>query len=507
MNKIISNYTFKAFFAGIITFVAQLQVHFIPGWFCFIPLFMILQKETVKRCFRAGLVFGLTIGLLSFYWILEGAERFTGNSSVYSYLVFSISCVGLSIYFGLVNVIFSFIRIKTDHNAKHFFNALLLSAIYILGEFLLSKISDNLPWFAFHSGYTLMGNLYAIQSASMFGMDGLSFIVVLINFLVAVSISEKQWKKIVVPFFIWVSYMIIGWLIYTTLPVENSTSKPVKVAILNGNISPEIKWNNNNGMQLVNNLLQLNTTAAKLKPDIALWNESAIPWTYRADDDLVKQILQISRSANITNVLGINTDFQQNEVYNSAYLLSPNGTVAGRYDKSYLLAFIEQPFAGLIFPFLSSDGFKVKAGDSAHTLPLKTNFGKAGVMICNEVTVSNAAIKMVKNGAVFLLNLSNDGWFSTTYITQLHLYNVRMRAVETRKDIVFNSNLGYSGLIKASGELVDVEQRDDANVKEAIIQPNSTQTFYIQMQYALLILSITIVSIACINRKWSFWQF
>ena len=502
MNKIISNYTFKAFFAGVITFVAQLQVNFIPGWFCFIPLFIVLQNENAKTCFRAGLIFGLTIGLVSFFWMIEGAERFTGRSSLYSYWVFCISAAGLSFYFGLVNYCFARLRLNSKVFSLPVLNGIIVSALYILGEFMLSKLSDHLPWFAFHSGYSLMGNLYAIQPASWFGMDGLSFICVLINFLLANILSEKKWKKFIIPTLIWLTYMLAGWYIYANLHYENNELKPVKIAILNGNISPEIKWDNNNGNQLVKKLLQLNAKAAALKPDIALWNESAIPWTYRSDDDLVKQIIQTSRLANLTNVLGINTDYKQDEVYNSAYLLLPDGTVAGRYDKRYLLSFIEQPFAGIIFPFLSSEGFKVKAGEGQHALPLQTAFGKAGVMICNEATVPRAAASMAENGAVFLVNLSNDGWFSNTYITTLHLYNVRMRAVETRKDIAVNSNLGYSGLVKASGEMDDTAQTEDAYVRLVEIQPHTNNTLFLQAQYILLSLSVLVTGLAIIHKIW-----
>ena len=96
---------------------------------------------------------------------------------------------------------------------------------------------------------------------------------------------------------------------------------------------------------------------------------------------------------------------------------------------------------------MSSVGFIIKPGEK-YDVPVQTPFGKAGIIVCNEATVPAAASGMANEGAQFLFNLSNDGWFNDTYITDLHFINARIRAVETRKDICINSNNGFSGLVK-----------------------------------------------------------
>jgi apolipoprotein N-acyltransferase len=194
-----------------------------------------------------------------------------------------------------------------------------------------------------------------------------------------------------------------------------------------------------------------------------LWSESAIPWTYSPDDDLVKELLRHSASGTvaqtpgrsdprpITHILGMNTAVSTGIVRNSAYCLLPDGRVAGRYDKHDPLLFIEQPALGWQFPFFSSDGYSVEPGDDDKPLP--TPYGKAGVLICNESALPGAAAARVRQGAQFLLNMSNDGWFRDTWLVAQHFYNARLRAVETRKDVVINSNNGWSGCIHASGRI------------------------------------------------------
>jgi len=82
-----------------------------------------------------------------------------------------------------------------------------------------------------------------------------------------------------------------------------------------------------------------------------LWSESAVPWTYRPNDDLVNEILKMSSPAHVTNILGINTDYLEDEVYNSVYCYYPMVKLQDDMIKELLLSFIEKPFAGIIFPF------------------------------------------------------------------------------------------------------------------------------------------------------------
>ena len=96
--------------------------------------------------------------------------------------------------------------------------------------------------------------------------------------------------------------------------------------------------------------------------------------------------------------------------------------------------------------------------DPEHSKPLTTPYGKAGFLICNEAALPAAAANQVKQGAEFLMNMSNDGWFNDTYIVRVHYYYARLRAVESRKDIAINCNNGFSGLIKASGD-IEVQEK------------------------------------------------
>ena len=458
--------------SAVLTFFNICKIEFLFSWICFVPLFICMMNSQPKQAFRTGLLFGLVFSIFCFYWVIPGAEKFTGSSPIYGMLVWLIFAAFFSLFYGLILYVFSLLKNKKESTKGLWMNSFLIATLFTLAEFLLLQLSGNFPWLSVYAGNGLAANIYSIQPVAILGMSILTFIVVLVNYLFAYFIQKKEWKKCWIPVTTIALFVLTGFILLQNFQTKSFTEKPFTVAILSENIPPEMKWDEQNGNALVNRILDLNRSAVALKPDMALWSESAIPWTYKKDDDLVNEILKTTTDKPITHVLGINTEYRNNIVFNSAYAIIPGGEVTGRYDKQYLLSIVEKPLSGFLMPFFSNAGFSV-VNDSIHDNPLNTAFGKAGILICNEAVMPAAAAIAVKKGAQFLLNMSNDGWFSDTYIPRLHFYNARLRAVESRKDIVVNANNGISGLINASGEIVERERSEDPFVKMVYVQPNN----------------------------------
>ena len=499
MKKLIADYRLVSLISGLLIGITLTKIYFIIGWVCFVPFFIVLHKLSVKKHFSAGFLSGLAAGLISYWWMIPGAERFTGSSSFYGIAVYIIFSLLVGVYFGLVNLTFGYLKIKSSSGQASLLNALLAASVFTVWEALLMSLSNVFPWVNFHSGNPMVKNLYAIQPASVFGIHIISFIVVLVNFLIADCIIYKRYVQLWKPAVVAAAYMLLGFITYQANSGEATKSNSFKLAILCENIPPEVRWDSSSGNRLVQELIYLDKTATAEKPDMTLWSESAVPWTYRPDDDLVNEFLKISKPANITHLLGINTDFKDNVVYNSVYCLLPNGQVTGRYDKRYLLALIEAPFAGMVFPFFSSSGFLVEKGTNNY--PVETPFGKAGVMICNESSVPEASASMVRNGAEFLCNLSNDGWFSDTYLADLHFYYARLRAVEARKDAAVNSNNGWCGFISSSGAIEMQERSDKPFVKLGVMHANSAITLASTIPFLWVYICVGFVIVVMIKKS------
>jgi apolipoprotein N-acyltransferase len=494
-----------AVIAGLCLFVAVQQTVFILGWIALVPVLAASFKLQAASCesqnascklqavsckpsrqrqgstpFFAGLIMGGTFSSCAFGWMIHGLPAFTGLASGYGVTVFLLCTLLFALGCGLVFWIAFLVP-----------NPLYIASVWALAEFVLQWAAGSLPWFLFHTGNALSANLFAIQPASVIGVTGCSFVIVWVNGLIAKAIAHRRYKQLWLPVLVFTGFMCWGWLLLFLFEREgnNAPQQPgFKLAILQPNIPPDIQWDPSNGNALVQQLLQEERKCIAQHPDLILWSESAIPWTYSPNDDLLRELLHNSDSAKISHILGMNTAIAEDVVGNSAYSLLPGGKLAGRYDKATPLLFIEQPWQGWLLPFFSANGYSVLPGNN--NLPLSTPYGKAGILICNESVLPSSAATTVQHGAQFLLNLSNDGWFRNTYLVNSHFYNARLRAVETRKDLAINSNNGRCGLVSASGRI------DEGDL--VTIRPNNIETIAVRFPalpvcLCILVLITTII--------------
>jgi len=74
--------------------------------------------------------------------------------------------------------------------------------------------------------------------------------------------------------------------------------------------------------------------------------------------------------------------------------------------------------------------------------------------------------------------MTNDGWWENTPGHKQHCQYARLRAIETRKNIVRSANTGISCFINSRGELSDITKwwTDDVIRKDVYIHDG--QTFY-----------------------------
>ena len=80
--------------------------------------------------------------------------------------------------------------------------------------------------------------------------------------------------------------------------------------------------------------------------------------------------------------------------------------------------------------------------------------GKFGVLICFEIIFPNLCRRFVKEGANFLVTLTNDAWFGRTSAPYQHLSMATYRAIENRVFIARAANTGITGFIDSKGKIV-----------------------------------------------------
>jgi apolipoprotein N-acyltransferase len=164
--------------------------------------------------------------------------------------------------------------------------------------------------------------------------------------------------------------------------------------------------------------------------------------------------------------------------YNSAYLLSPSGNIAGKYDKIHLVPFGEYvPFGEILKLGSLGEGIgNFKAGGEVITLSMPR--GRFGVLICFEIIFPDLCRRFVRNGANFLVTLTNDAWFGRTSAPHQHLAIATFRAVENRVFIARAANTGISALIDPRGSIVGRSGLFTEEALSGTIRLATEKTFY-----------------------------
>ena len=162
---------------------------------------------------------------------------------------------------------------------------------------------------------------------------------------------------------------------------------------------------------------------------------------------------------------------------NSIYVMEPGGEISARYDKEYLVPFAE--YFPLQIDLLRRRFGRIRGFEHGTTsAPVETRAGKAGLLVCNEAMLPEAARRRVLAGAEILINPSNDSWIpDEKYVTQ-QLDFARMRAIEQRRWLVRASTAGPSAIIDPFGRPTALTEAGKKAVAVGEVWPRSALSAY-----------------------------
>ena len=416
---------------------------------------------------------GISFMMGIFYWInvIQGFE----------FADFILLGLFLGSYFGLFGLALNFIssRLRLSY-------VFVASPIWVSMEFLRSHAGFlSLPWALLgHSQYL---NLPIIQISSFTGVYGVSFLIVMVNATLSEIIlrraavhwgdASQQRSGVVTSSLVSAGAISLS-VIYGFFVMQNlSITRSVRVAVIQGNIPQNIRWNTRFQDQNLDKHVRLTREAVKAQqPALVVWPETAVRGSVTQNKGLAKIFFSLAQESNASIALGSaeRPKFGSNEkggkkTSNSAFLISSNGEILGRYDKIRLLPFGEYlPFKK--FPWPSRIASEWTAGEfepgSDYTL-LNLAGVKLAITICWENIFPDLIREFVKNGADVIVNITNEAWFGDTAAPYQFIAMNVFRAVENRVAIARAANTGISGFIDPAGRILGTVNR---NGKEILVE-------------------------------------
>lgn len=299
--------------------------------------------------------------------------------------------------------------------------------------------------------------------------------------------------------------IIISLTIFYTYTIEGENQQ---VIALQPNIDPYSEKYNVSNEAIADLLIKLADSKVTSKTDLVV-----APETVFADNVKMDQLqeayfkrkldLYISEHPHINLLSGISfvnfitdkslTSKQSNyykdglwyDDYNSAMLLNHTESIQ-LYHKSKLVVGVETlPYQSIIKPLIGD--FMIDLGG---TLAMKTTQEDRSVfttdnpalmvapIICYESVYGEFVTGYVRNGATVLSIITNDAWWGETQGHKQHLSYARLRAIETRRDIVRSANTGISALINAKGEITSSLAYNTQGALAGTVTSNDKLTFY-----------------------------
>jgi apolipoprotein N-acyltransferase len=290
---------------------------------------------------------------------------------------------------------------------------------------------------------------------------------------------------------------------------DRQEGEKLTVALIQGNIAQDAKWDPSFLDETMNIYSRLTLAAAEEKPALVVWPEAATPFFFQSQKTYQEKVAALTRRAGAYLLLGspaCESDGEERRYFNSAFLVSPDGTITGRYDKMHLVPYGEYVPLKPLFPFI--DKMVVGIGDFSSGSEVKNlHFpgGTFGTLICYEIIFPDLVRRFAKNGAEFLVNITNDAWFGSTAAPYQHLSMAALRAVENRRCVARAANTGISAIIGASGRIVQHSKLFTPQSLTGIISLNRDMTFYTRRGdiFALLctFLSLAVLGITFITAR------
>ena len=433
------------------------------SWAALVPLFWAVNRKTPSQAARLGLVFGVVHFSLVVYWVVIAMTVYGGVS----YLLAGPILILMAAFLGLYPAMFCLVTRWCAATPMLFLVA--APASWVGLEFVRLHFLTGFPWCSVgHAFYTRTS---LIQIADITGVYGLSYLVVLVNAAIFVALCAA--RKIPVfgrnasfktaVFGLGTALVLLSgvlgygkWRMAETDALAAKTEK-VRVAVIQGNIDQAVKWDPSYQAATIEKYEALTRLASRGKPDIVIWPESAMPFHFLRESVYTGRVLDLMRETGSSLLAGspyCEPDGEGWRCFNRAYLVSPDGSVTGHYDKVHLVPWGEYVPLKKWMPFI--DKLTQEVGDFEPGQPgrvLYAGKAKIGLGICYEIIFPALSRKQVENGANLLATITNDAWYDRSSAAYQHFAIASFRAVENRRALARAANTGISGFVEPCGRI------------------------------------------------------
>ena len=432
-------------------------------WLSMIPALLWLfsaisrdEKISLGCLYGAGALYFLFFYLAIYHWFfylypMEFAEVTHAQAAT----VVVICWLGLSllqtVFSALIFPLFGLLSRTRPVRACPWLSPFLFAALYTIFEWAQTFTWLGVPWARLPLGQLENGLL--LGSAALFGSYFITFALVVVNGLVAVSLLRLDRTRfcLIAAAAVFAVNAIAGGV---GLALNRADAgEPIKVAAVQGNVGSTGKWSEENNLQILNVYEKYTAEAAAAGADVVVFPETFLPYDF---DSIERYVVGLATDYRVTVICGA-LHIRDGKVYNGLFTVYPDGSIEETvYAKRHLVPFGEylpwRPvFETLIPPLAELNMLAEDFSPGKGTAVIRAPFGNVGGLICFDSIYETLTLDTVRDGAEILVLITNDSWFSDSAAVYMHSGQARLRAIESGRWIVRSADTGISSIIDPDG--------------------------------------------------------
>jgi apolipoprotein N-acyltransferase len=417
------------------------------AWVALVPLLVLNRRfVTLRACFFWNWIF-FQFSFLSLFYInpFQNPERLFSLGPMVGllsfYLVFPL------LYAGMFTFGISFYRA---------FNTVIgvlgAAAVWVVFEYWLTCIPGMFP---LSFAISQFSSPEFIQICHFTGIFGLSFVLVMINYLVFQGLQNK--------YLLGIACVFVGllWAFgHQRMSPEIPASSGPVFLLIQPNVVYRDAWLSQLGNVQFSRILEMLTNTsikaiADTKRNILVWPELSLTDFSLTDPVVVGKLKSILHDQTGI-VLGM-PHHRQNAVFSFDENLQEQSV----YVKT-----------------LPVPGFESYHRGHEPILPVTVGAHKVGVSICYELLFGKVSAELVNNGAEILGAISFNTWLGNTNWPNLHAAYLPFRAVENSRPAFYLNNNGPSMSVTSQGVIISVLTLGTRGYLRFSPKPNTQTSFY-----------------------------
>jgi len=462
--------------------------------------FLLKLRASPARAAWRGFLFGVGMFGVGVTWVYVSIHTFGGVGIAMTVFLTILFVSVLSLFPAAAGYVAK--RLLTavqGHNHDTLALLLISPAAWVTAEWVRGWFLTGFPWL--NLGYSQIDTPLS-GLAPIAGVYGVSLAAAVSAGVLCYLLVAPTWVRRGGAFAAGVAL----WLVCAALADVTWTApvgKPLRVSLIQGDMSQDIKWE----PDMLSPTIELyeRQTRKHWDSDLIIWPETAIPAFLQQVEPEVDALDQEARKHHTELIVGLVIMDAQQHYYNSVMQLGHN---SGFYFKHHLVPFTEY------LPFKRELGELIKIMDvpmsdftpgQPYQTPLLVKGVRVAVSICYEDAFGEEIIRSLPHANV-LVNVSNDAWFGRSIAPSQHLQIARMRALETGRPLLRDTNTGITAIIAPDGKVTMRAPQFQVATLTAQIQPMAGATPYSEAgNTPVVVLILTLLVAAGIvprSRRW-----